>query len=364
MLPLPLGAQNAAASITGRAPQSRRVAAGEASQGEALPAELFVESNPPPAEWKPSGQPTSRKSRGGVLNDLRKSAVRWALQVAMTASAVGPMLNPYSSNAQQAPEELPKELFVPTEEGETQDSLAYQVAPEDLVAQTIDTVKQKSVALAGYELDTKFAQLSGSPSYKDGELKGKVKASAVRFSAKKEWAKEDGTQVSRGFSTRLRYEGEATYSGDQGFNFESKHLDAEIGLEQRYHKTLPNQVHFSHRYFVGARYRYRFGEQEGSEARAQVQTEQKAYKTSAIQLFGQNFGWEASSRQTFVTNWGATDNNGAQGIIEVDGALTKTVNVKLLGKEREVRLKAGPELKYSTQDGFSVRPEFGVKVRL
>jgi hypothetical protein len=65
-----------------------------------------------------------------------------------------------------------------------------------------------------------------------------------------------------------------------------------------------------------------------------------------------------------VTQWGATENNGAEGIFEVDGALTKTVHVKLLGKEREVRLKAGPEVKYSTQDGFSVRPEFGAKIRL
>jgi hypothetical protein len=363
MRPLPLGSQNGPAPISGRGLSSQRVVADEASHQGADPVDLFEASGASQVEWRPSGQPTSPRSSGLLIN-LRNSAARWALHVAMTASTIGPMLGPLSSYAQTTPQEPQKELFAPAEEGVSQDSRTYQMTAEDF-ATPGDTVKQKTVSPHGYEFDTRFAKISASPRFKDGELKTKVKSSAVRFSARKEWTRENGTQVSRGFTTRLRYEGEATYSGDEGFGFESKYLDAELGVEQRYHKTLQNEVHFVHRYFAGARYRYRFeDQQEGSELRAHLQAEQKAYKTDAVKLFGQNFGWEASARQTFVTQWGATENNGAEGIFEVDGALTKTVHVKLLGKEREVRLKAGPEVKYSTQDGFSVRPEFGAKIRL
>jgi len=295
------------------------------------------------------------------------------------------MFTPSSAKAQGLGSQTKSELPLPVEERDSKpDELAYYVSDRDFAVQATDSVKQKPVqklpsqvqdstafdtdddkaTLLGYELDTKFARISASPRYKDGELRAKVKASAVRFSANKEWTKADGTQVRRGFTTRLRYEGEASYHQDQEFQFQSKYLDTELGLEQRYDKTIENDVKFSHRYFAGARYRYRFGEESGSEVRALLQTEQRFYKNDAFRLLGQDFGWQASSKQTFETNWGKTENIGSHASFELEGLVTKKVELKVLGKKRQIQLKAGPELRYSTRNGFSVRPEVGMKVRL
>lgn len=385
MLPLHFRPTDRIATVAGRAPTPKTLP-DDGEQNHALPKDVYESGGVIQAEWKPGVGKTSAKPPASVMQRLRKTGVRMALQVAMTASSIGPMLSPFSSNAQQIGPETKIEQTSRSEDSQkSQDAFAYHATARDFATQQVDSVKQKPVqvlqekvsdstdtgghedeksTLLGYDIDTKFARISASPTYKDGLLKAKVKASAVKFSASKEWTKEDGTQVRRGLSTRVRYEGEATYSADGGFGFQSKNLDTELGLEQRYDKTIGNDVQFAHRYFAGARYRYRFGEQQGSEIRALVQTEQKAYKTDAFQVLGQDFGWEASSRQTFETNWGRVDGNGGQGIFQVEGLVTKKINIKVLGKDREVRLKAGPELTYSTRNGFSVSPEVGVKVKL
>lgn len=325
------------------------------------------------------------KNSAPVLKRLRKAGVKYALQVALAASSLGPMFTSYSSRAQRTKPEARKEVVFHQQKVDPNapSLLTYQVSERDFAAKSGDSLKLKDVkvneqrndstdigtseeksTLFGYELDSKFAKVSASPRYKDGELKAKVRASLVRFSAKKEWSLQNGTRVQRGYSTRVRYEGEGVFNQDEGFGFRSKHVDAELGVEQRYDKTVGNEIQLSHRYFAGARYRYRFGETEGSEVRALVQTEQKAFKNDGIRILGEDFGWEARSVQTFQTNWGKSENNGAQADFKLEGLLTKKVDIKLLGKKREFRLKAGPEIKYSTRGGWSVSPEVGVKVNL
>lgn len=345
---------------------------------ESSPVDGYVGSSPQITEA--AAQET--KERPPVLKRLRLAGVRYALRTALALSSLGPAFVTSTAAAQNLdPTKKNEKVLYKKASTETSGGSVYQVSARDFSA-TVDSVKTKKLrleklddaievaepednpTLLGYELDTRFARISASPRYSDGLLKAKVKASAVRFSAKKEWTLDNGTQVRRGFSSRLRYEGEASLGEEQGFEFRSKHVDAELGLEQRYDRVLADNVGFSHRYFVGGRYRYRFGEQEGSEFRAVFQTEQKMYRKEAFQMFGQDFGWEARARQTFETNWGRVDGNGSQAHFNLEGLITKDVDLKLLGKKRRIKLKAGPEIKYSTRGAWSIGPEFGVKVRL